>query len=321
MSFSRRPGELTHTIRTTCRRRNLALSTERLYLAWIKRFILFHGLKHPLDMRTTEISEYLNHLATHRNVAASTQNQALNALIFLYRDVLKIRLKELQHIVRARKPKKLPIVLSRAEVRLIFSLTEGTNGLILRTIYGAGLRITEAVTLRVKDLDFEYQMIHLQAAKGQKDRFTVLPEQLIIPLKDHLANVKQRHQADLMDGYGQVPLPYAFARKSHTAATDWAWQYVFPSIQLTDNTKTGESTRHHVSTSSVQKAFKAALKTSGIPKKASCHSLRHSFATHLLESGSDIRTVQELLGHKDLRTTMIYTHVLNRGLTVRSPLD
>lgn len=321
MTFTRQPGELVHRVRVTCRRRNLAYSTERLYLSWIKRFVQFHGLKHPLDLGHTHVSEYLNHLAMHRNVAASTQNQALNALIFLYRDVLKIRLKELQHIIRARKPKKLPIVLSRAEVRLIFSLTEGTSGLILRTIYGAGLRVAEAITLRVKDLDFEYQMIHLQAAKGQKDRITVLPEQLILPLQEHLSLVKERHNTDLMDGYGQVPLPYAFARKSRTAATEWAWQYVFPSKQLTDNTVTGETTRHHVTSSSVQKAFKMALKASGIPKKATCHSLRHSFATHLLETGCDIRTVQELLGHKDLRTTMIYTHVLNRGLAVRSPLD
>lgn len=272
-------------------------------------------------MGPKEVASFLNHLATRRNVAASTQNQAFNALVFLYRDVLKSNLKDLEAFVRARKPKRLPLVLSRQEVRLIFSLMRGTTGLVVRLLYGAGLRLSEALSLRVKDLDFEYGMIHLQAAKGQKDRLTVLPDLLMIPLSNHLKKVREVHNQDIDKGYGHVPLPYAYGRKSKSAATDWAWQYVFPSKRQSINTQTGESARHHMAQSTVQKAFKLALKESGIPKKASCHTLRHSFATHLLETGSDIRTVQELLGHNDLRTTMIYTHVLNRGLAVRSPLD
>lgn len=272
-------------------------------------------------MGAAEVAGYLDHLATKRHVAASTQNQAFNALVFLYRDVLGTNLTELDDFVRARKPKRLPVVLSRQEVRLVLSFMKGTTGLAARLLYGAGLRVSEALTLRVKDIDFEYGIVNLQAAKGQKDRVTVLPDLLKTPLSTHLGRVKGIHNEDIEAGYGHVPLPYAYDRKSTTAATDWAWQYVFPSRRLTINTSTGETARHHIANSTVQKAFKSALKNAGIPKKASCHTLRHSFATHLLETGSDIRTVQELLGHKDLRTTMIYTHVLNRGISVRSPLD
>jgi len=317
----RQPGELVRSIRLVCRRRNLARTTERIYISWIKRFIRFNHFKHPSDTGADEIGLYLNHLASQRNVAASTQNQALNALIFLYRDVLRLELDELGSIVRARKPKRLPVVLSPQEVSLLFSFMEGVSGLVARLLYGSGLRLNEALTLRVKDLDFEYGTIHLQAAKGQKDRITMLPDRLKGAFTDHLKHVKRVHEQDVRDGYGQVPLPYAFGRKSRTAATDWAWQYVFPSSHQSVNHQTGETIRHHVSPSTVQKALKAALKRSRIPKKASCHTLRHSFATHLLNSGYDIRSVQELLGHKDLRTTMIYTHVLNRGIAVRSPLD
>jgi integron integrase len=272
-------------------------------------------------MGAAEISEYLNFLATKRNVAAATQNQALNALVFLYRDVLKVNLSDTEDFIRARKPKRMPVVLSNKEVRLILSFMSGSTGLAARILYGAGLRVSEVVSLRVKDVDFEYSQILLHSAKGQKDRKTMLPDLLKPYLVAHLSRIKKIHQEDLDNGYGHVPLPYAYARKSTTAATDWAWQYVFPSSKVTINTQTGETTRHHITQSTLQKAFKLALKRSGIPKKASCHTLRHSFATHLLETGYDIRAVQELLGHQDVRTTMIYTHVLNRGVAVRSPLD
>ena len=321
MASKTTPGQLERDIRTICRRRNLAATTDRLYLSWIKRFIRFQKIRHPTTMGSNEVSEFLNHLATKRNVAAATQNQALNALVFLYRDVLKVDLKEMEAFMRARKPKRMPVVLSAHEVRLILSLMKGSAGLAAQLLYGAGLRVSEVVTLRVKDIDFDYGVLNLQAAKGQKDRRTVLPDQTIPYLKTQLSRVKKLHQTDLADGYGQVPLPYAYSRKSTTAATDWAWQYVFPSSKVTINKATGETTRHHVSQSTIQKAFKTALRTSDVPKKASCHALRHSFATHLLETGYDIRQVQELLGHSDIRTTMIYTHVMNRGVAVRSPLD
>jgi len=308
-------------VRVTCRRKNFAASTETTYLQWIKRFILFNDLQHPNDLGAEEIRDFLTHLATHRRVAASTQNQALNALVFLYKQVLRRDMDEFGTFVRARKPKRLPVVLTREEARLLLSDMNGQAGIAARLLYGSGLRLMEAVTLRVKDVDFEYGILHLNSAKGHKDRKTILPDRIRDYIRTHLEDVKSIHEIDLLDGYGQVPLPYAFERKSRSAATDWLWQYVFPSSTRTTNTETGEMTRFHMSPSTVQKAVKVAAARIGIAKRVTCHTLRHSFATHLLETGYDIRTVQELLGHKDLRTTMIYTHVLNRGLHVRSPLD
>lgn len=321
MSPVRRSGSLVEKMRAVCRRRNLAPSTERTYRLWMKRFVRFHDLQHPDDLGADEVNAFLSNLATQRRVAASTQNQALNALVFLYRHVLQRDLDEFGIFIRARKPKRLPVVISNHEAGRLLDQIGGQTGLIARLLYGSGLRVMEVVTLRVKDVDFDYGTVHVCSGKGQKDRKTMLPERLRQPIRMHLSIVKKIHQADLADGYGHVPLPYAFERKATTAAKDWLWQYVFPSSKQTINNETGEMTRYHTSPSTVQKAIKAAARDAGIVKRVTCHTLRHSFATHLLENGYDIRTVQELLGHKDLRTTMLYTHVLNRGLHVRSPLD
>lgn len=308
-------------MRVTCRRRNLSHSTEKTYLGWIRRYVRFHDQRNPAELGEEDIREYLTYLATRRQVSASTQNQALNALVFLYKQVLRRDLDEFGAFIRARRPRRLPVVLTAGEARLLLDQIGGPVGLAARLMYGAGLRVSEAITLRVKDVDFEYGMLHVTAAKGQKDRKTMLPERLSTAMREHLVAVKRFHQADLADGYGQVPLPYAFSRKSRSAATDWLWQYVFPSSVRTTNYETGEMTRHHMSASRVQKAVKVASAQARIGKRVTSHTLRHSFATHLLESGYDIRTVQELLGHRDVRTTMIYTHVLNRGVHVRSPFD
>ncbi len=299
----------------------MAASTEKIYWGWIKRYIRFHDLAHPEDLDAEAIREFLNFMASDRSVAASTQNQALNALVFLYKHVLGLDLEDFSAFVRARKPKRLPVVLTPNEARCLLNLMEGVSGIIARLLYGTGLRLGEALKLRVKDLDFEYGLVHVCAGKGEKDRKTMMPDQLSPLLKHHLKHVKRMHEQDLDDGAGQAPLPYAFDRKSSHAATEWGWQWVFPSARLTVVPETGQITRFHISPSTVQKAVKAASQQCGITKRVTCHTLRHSFATHLIEGGYDIRTVQELLGHKDLRTTMIYTHVLGRGLHVRSPLD
>ena len=299
----------------------MARSTETIYWGWIRRFVRHHDMAHPEDLDEEAIREYLNSLATDRNVAASTQNQALNALVFLYKHVLDTPLEDFSAFIRARKPRRLPVVLSPREAQCLLNLMEGVPGLIARLLYGTGLRLGEALNLRIKDLDFEYGLIHVCAGKGEKDRKTMLPERLNPYLRRHIITVKRLHEADLMDGAGQVPLPYAFDRKSSSAVTEWGWQWVFPSSRMSTNPETGLIARYALSPSTVQKAVKVAAKAYGITKRVTCHTLRHSFATHLLEGGYNIRTVQELLGHKDLRTTMIYTHVLGRGLHVRSPLD
>jgi len=299
----------------------MARSTETIYWGCIRRFVRHHDMAHPEDLDEEAIREYLNSLATDRNVAASTQNQALNALVFLYKHVLDTPLEDFSAFIRARKPRRLPVVLSPREAQCLLNLMEGVPGLIARLLYGTGLRLGEALNLRIKDLDFEYGLIHVCAGKGEKDRKTMLPERLNPYLRRHIITVKRLHEADLMDGAGQVPLPYAFDRKSPSAATEWGWQWVFPSSRMSTNPETGLIARYALSPSTVQKAVKVAAKAYGITKRVTCHTLRHSFATHLLEGGYNIRTVQELLGHKDLRTTMIYTHVLGRGLHVRSPLD
>ncbi len=320
-TITRRPGSLLNSMRETCRRKNLAASTERTYIQWIRRYVQFHDLQHPDDLSAENVSDYLSHLATNRKVAASTQNQALNAIVFLYKHVLDRDLEEFSSFIRARKPKKLPVVLTATEARMLIGAMSGQTETVASLLYGSGLRIQEAVTLRIKDIDIEYGLLHIHCAKGQKDRKTMLPDRLRDSIRNHLSRVHRIHRVDLKDGYGQVPLPYAFERKSTRAASDWLWQYVFPSIRRSTNYETGEMTRFHISPSTIHKAVKLAAREAGINKRVTCHTLRHSFATHLLESGHDIRTVQELLGHTDLRTTMLYTHVLNKGVHVRSPLD
>lgn len=320
-ALPRQPGALRKRMHDACRRKSMAESTENIYWGWIKRYVRYHDMAHPEDLDAEDIRDFLNHLASNRNVAASTQNQALNALVFLYKHVLRIDVEDFSAFIRARKPKRLPIVLSPREAKCLLNLMDGVPGLIARLLYGTGLRLGEALQLRVKDIDFEYSLVHVCAGKGEKDRKTMLPEQLKGRLKHHLTQVRRLHEADLLEGSGQVPLPYAFDRKSSKAATEWGWQWVFPSSRMSVDTETGLMARYPVSPSTVQKAVKVASHACGITKRVTCHTLRHSFATHLIEGGYDIRTVQELLGHKDLRTTMIYTHVLGRGMHVRSPLD
>ena len=318
---SRRP-RLLDQVRDEIRLRHYSLRTEHTYLGWIKRFILFHKKRHPREMGAEEITRYLTHLAVNGRVSASTQNQALNAILFLYRQILKVELPWLDGIQRAKKPTRLPVVMSRDEVRNLLAQLDGTRWLIVSLIYGSGLRLTEALRLRVKDVDFHYKQLLIRDAKGQKDRVTALPDSLVEPLRQHLTRVKERHRQDLREGYGQVELPFALARKYPHADREWAWQYVFPSASRSKDPRSDAVRRHHVHESAIQKAVKNAVRLAGIVKPASVHTLRHSFATHLLEAGYDIRTVQELLGHSDVKTTMIYTHVVQRGgRGVRSPLD
>lgn len=313
--------KLLDQVRDACRLKHYSRRTEDTYVDWIKRYILFHKKRHPQEMGLTEIEQFLTHLAVDLNVAASTQNQAYSAILFLYRYVLHIDLPDI-NAVRAKKPKRLPVVLTRDEVRRVIDQLDGTPKLMVQLLYGSGLRLNECVRLRVKDLDFIQKQILIREAKGNADRVTMLPASLIEPLQTHLRRVKQLHTQDLKDGHGTVYLPTAFDRKYPHAAAAWSWQYVFPANRLSTDPQTGQVRRHHASDSSLQKTVAAAAKRAGLTKPIGPHTFRHSFATHLLESGYDIRTVQELLGHKDVKTTMIYTHVLNRGgLAVRSPLD
>lgn len=314
--------KLLDQVRNAIRVKHYSFRTEEAYTDWIRRFILFHDKRHPDSMGEEEVAQFLTHLAREGNVAASTQNQALNALLFLYKEVLKQEIGWLQQVERAKKPPKLPVVLSRDEVRQIFVHLKGMPKIMAGLLYGSGLRLMECVQLRVKDIDFAYAQITVRDAKGGKDRITMLPLNLAEPLRRHLFRVKAQHEQDLEDGFGQVHLPFALARKYPSAAREWGWQYVFPSSRISQDPRTGAQQRHHVAEGILQSALKNAVRASGITKRATCHSLRHSFATHLLTKGYDIRTVQELLGHKDVSTTMIYTHVLNKpGLGVKSPLD
>lgn len=303
------------------RTRHYSIRTEQAYLGWIRQFILFHGKRHPRELGEAEVSAFLTYLAVSRNVAPSTQNQALNALVFMYRHVIGRPLGDILGAVRAKRPERLPVVLTRDEVRSLFQALDGPHWLPVCLLYGSGLRLMECLRLRVKDLDFEHRSITVRSGKGGKDRVVVLPDPCIAPLKRHLESVRSLHEKDLHDGFGAVWLPHALARKYPRAATSWAWQYVFPAGKRSVDPRSGVTRRHHLDESCIQKAVKIAVRKARIMKPASCHTLRHSFATHLLERGMDIRTVQEQLGHKDVRTTQIYTHVLQRGgNAVLSPL-
>jgi integron integrase len=309
-------------VRQHLRVRHYSIRTERAYVDWIKRFILFHGKRHPSEMGEAEISAFLTYLAADRNVAASTQNQALSALLFLYQIVLDIKLDWMDDLERVKRPAKVPVVLTQKEVRAVLAQLSGDYRLMAELLYGSGLRLMECLRLRVKDIDFGYNQITVRDGKGFRDRVTILPQRLRKPLRLHLARIKELHAQDLAVGRGKVYLPFALAQKYKSAERSWSWQYVFPAAKLSVDPRSKETRRHHVEEKNLQNAVKMAVQRAKITKLASCHTFRHSFATHLLESGYDIRNVQELLGHRDVSTTMIYTHVLNKpGLAIRSPLD
>jgi integron integrase len=308
--------------RERMRTRHMALRTEQTYLQWMRRFVKFHGRRHPRDLGPAEIEAFLTHLAVSAKVGASTQNQALQALLFLYRHVLGIELPWLDNVTRASRPKRLPIVLSAAEVRTVLSHLEGTSWLIANLLYGSGLRLMEAHRLRVKDLLLERGEIMVRDAKGGKDRVTVLPARLVAPLREYLARLFERFDQQRKLRQPGVSLPAALARKFPYASIQWGWQWVFPANSLCRDPYTGGSIRHHQHEKIVQRAVQAAVHKAGILQPASCHTFRHCFATHLLQAGADIRTVQELLGHADVATTMLYTHVMGMGaMGVKSPLD
>ncbi|MAL16064.1 MAG: integrase [Balneola sp.] len=314
--------KLLEQVRTEIRRRNYSYKTETAYINWIKRFIKFHDFRHPGKLAKSEIVDYLNYLANDKNVAASTQNQALCALVFLYEHILEQPFGTLDDLKRAKKPKRLPVVLSKNEVARVLQHLSGVKKLIVQLLYSSGFRISEALRLRVHDLDFEYQQIIVRNSKGLRDRVTILPERLQPLLKTHIQKVRNLHAKDLNKGYGSVALPKALRRKYPNAEIELGWQYIFPSKTRAKDPRSGKWQRYHISGSTIQKAVKEAFHKAQIHKKASCHTFRHSFATHLLQNGYDIRTVQELLGHKNLKTTMIYTHVINKGGNyIKSPVD
>ena len=317
-----RPPRLLEQVRARCRLKHYSIRTERVYLYWIRRFIVENGKRHPRDMGAVEVEAFLSRLATRDDVAASTQNQALSALLFLYRQVLDIELPWMESVVRAKRPQRVPVVLSREEVDRLLALLDGQLWLMAALLYGTGMRLMECVRLRVKDVDFGRSEICVRNGKGGKDRRVPLPRRLHDRLQAQVERVRVLHGQDLLAGRGQVHLPHALGRKYPNAGREFGWQYVFPATRISRDPRSGESRRHHVDESSLQRAVKKARAVAGIDKPATCHTLRHSFATHLLEAGHDIRTVQELLGHKDLATTQVYTHVLGRGAGgVLSPLD
>lgn len=314
--------KLLDQLRDEIRRRNLSLRTEKTYHHWNLRFILFHGKKHPKDMGEPEITAFLTHLARDRNCSASTQNQALAAILFLYRWILRKPVDWIDDFQRAKKPQRLPQVFTVDETRRILAALTGTRWLMASLLYGSGLRITECLSLRVKDLDLDRMQITVRNGKGAKDRVTMLPKSLVPALRVQLDSARELHKLDLSQGFGEASLPYALARKYPKTGFEWGWQYVFPSLKRSVDPYSGKTKRHHVFEDTLQRAVKQAIRSAGITKHASCHTLRHSFATHLLERGQDIRTIQELLGHNDVSTTMIYTHVLGKGVQgVLSPLD
>lgn len=321
MSADAKPPGLIQRYREELQARHYARRTVQTYEQWLRRFLRFHDRRHPRQMGSEEVNAFLTHLAVDRQVSPSTQNQALSALLFLYRELLDRDL-ALDGVVRARARRRLPVVLTPEEVRAVLQRLEGAEALVAGLLYGSGLRLMEALRLRVQDLDFSRHELMVRDGKGGKDRRTMLPMRLADQLRSHLLRVQEIHHKDLADGWGRVVLPYALAQKYPSAPVEWGWQWVFPQVSRWRNPSRAEEGRHHLDPSLIQKAVHRAVLAAGISKPASCHSLRHSFATHLLERGQDIRTIQELLGHSDLKTTMIYTHVLNRGtLGVSSPAD
>lgn len=321
-ALSNRPPRLLDRVRARIRRLGMSLRTEQAYVGWIRRFILANDKRHPRHLGAAEVEAFLTDLAVHGKVSASTQNQALSALLFLYKQVLNVDLPWMEDIQRARKPARLPVVLMRREVFALLDEMHGLHGLMARLLYGTGMRLMECLRLRAKDVDFAKREILIRHGKGGKDRRTMLPGSLLDPLRAQMGEVERLHDADMRAGFGRVWLPDALARKYPSADLDWGWQYVFPSYRRSRDPRDGRVRRHHVHEAGLQRAVKRARVAAGLTKPATCHTLRHSFATHLVEDGYDIRTVQELLGHKNVATTEIYTHVLNRGgHGVRSPLD
>jgi integron integrase len=320
--ISGQPPKLLDQVRDKIRLKHYSIRTEQAYTDWIRRYILHFGKRHPREMGAQEVEQFLTHLAVNGRVSASTQNQARCALLFLYKEVLAVELPRLDNVEQAKAPKRLPVVLNRDEMQSILSRLSGTNWLIASLLYGTGMRIMECLRLRVQDVDLKRKEILIRDGKGAKDRVTMLPVSLIAPLQAHLLRVRELHQGDLAAGYGAVYMPHALERKYPNAAKEWIWQYVFPANKLSADPRSGIVRRHHVQEQAIQRAVKQAVRDAGLTKAATPHTFRHSFATHLLEGGYDIRTVQELLGHADVSTTMIYTHVLNKGgKGVTSPLD
>jgi integron integrase len=314
--------KLLEIVRAVIRGKHYSRRTEQSYVDWIKRYIRFHNTQHPRELGPDHISAFLTHLAVDLDVAASTQNQARSALLFLYREVLGILIDAPQDVIAAKMPRRLPTVLTREEVRAVLAQMSGDYRLMAQLLYGSGLRLMECLRLRIKDVDFTQRQLTVRDGKGMHDRVTMLPDALIGPLQDHLRLVRRTHEEDLERGFGAVYLPFALERKYPNAQREWGWQYVFPADRLSTDPRSNALRRHHRDERGLQVAVKTAIRAAAILKPASCHTFRHSFATHLLENGYDIRTVQELLGHADVKTTMIYTHVLNRGgKGVRSPLD
>jgi integron integrase len=319
---SKSKPRLLDRVRDAVRARHYSRRTEKAYVAWIRRYIVFHGKRHPADMGAAEITRFLTSLAVEGRVAASTQNQALSALLFLYREILQQEVPWLDDLVYAKRPHHLPVVMTRDEVRAVLAEMHGVTRLMALLLYGAGLRLLECARLRVKDIDLARSQIVVRAGKGDKDRLTVLPAAIKADLTRHLESVRRQHQIDLESSAGWVELPWALAKKYPNAGREWPWHWVFPATRVYVDRATGQHRRHHLHESVLQRAVKMAALRAGIAKRVSCHTFRHSFATHLLEDSYDIRTVQELLGHHDVSTTMIYTHVLNRGPgAVRSPAD
>ena len=316
------PPRLLERVKQALRTRHYSPRTEKAYVAWVRRFVVFHDKRHPLEMGREEVEQFLTHLAVQQRVSASTQNQAFSAVLFLYREVLEQHLEGLEDVVRAKRPVHLPVVLSREEVNRVLSYLSGIPLLMASLMYGGGLRLLECCRLRAKDIDFDRCELTIRNGKGSKDRRTMLPGRMAGPLRDHLRSVHAQHEADLSRGRGAVELPHALERKYPRAAWEWGWQWVFPATRPYEELERGVVRRHHLHETVIQREFKIAVSAARLTKPATCHTLRHSFATHLLESGYDIRTIQELLGHNDVNTTMIYTHVLNRGgRGVKSPLD
>lgn len=321
-TLQKQKPRLLEATRQAIRRLHYSRRTEEAYIGWIRKFIYWSGKRHPATLGARDVSAFLSHLATDRNVAAATQNQALSALLFLYRQVLNMELPWFDDMVRAKRPVRLPVVLSREEMSRLLEQLQDTHWLMASLLYGAGLRLMECLRLRVKDVDFAYRQILIRDGKGGKDRVSMMPESIVQPLQAQLGHAKRLHDFDLREGFGETHLPYALVRKYPRAGFESGWQYVFPSTKRSVDPEDGVIRRHHLDDSVLSRALKEARRRAGIAKPVSAHVLRHSFATHLLQSGYDIRTVQELLGHADVKTTMIYTHVLNRGgKGVQSPLD